>query len=166
MVEMANGISSVRCNANYPKYIERKRQNAAFMGLASGTLGTSIAALHLTKNKVALKHPVLMAVCATTAFLGTMFGITQLSSLSKQMEVFNPGKNALIKDQNQGKAVQNDTVENSKNQEKEERAKRTINYFVKSNPVLNPLGAFGYQVNPNLESSSLDSPIVDVLSIK
>ena len=85
-----------------------------------------------------------MAVCATTAFLGTMFGITQLSSLSKQMEVFNPGKNALIKDQNQGKAVQNDTVENSKNQEKEERAKRTINYFVKSNPVLNPLGAFGY----------------------
>ena len=51
-----------------------------------------------------------MAVCATTAFLGTMFGITQLSSLSKQMEVFNPGKNALIKDQNQGKAVQNDTV--------------------------------------------------------
>lgn len=112
---MANGISSVRCNANYPKYIERKRQNAAFMGLASGTLGTSIAALHLTKNKVALKHPVLMAVCATTAFLGTMFGITQLSSLSKQMEVFNPGKNALIKDQNQGKAVQNDTVENSKN---------------------------------------------------
>ncbi len=166
MVEMANGISSVRCNANYPKYIERKRQNAAFMGLASGTLGTSIAALHLTKNKVALKHPVLMAVCATTAFLGTMFGITQLSSLSKQMEVFNPGKNALIKDQNQGKAVQNDTVENSKNQEKEERAKRTINYFVKSNPVLNPLGAFGYQVNPNLESSPLDSPIVDVLSIK
>lgn len=163
---MANGISSVRCNANYPKYIERKRQNAAFMGLASGTLGTSIAALHLTKNKVALKHPVLMAVCATTAFLGTMFGITQLSSLSKQMEVFNPGKNALIKDQNQGKAVQNDTVENSKNQEKEERAKRTINYFVKSNPVLNPLGAFGYQVNPNLESSPLDSPIVDVLSIK
>lgn len=106
------------------------------------------------------------AVCATTAFLGTMFGITQLSSLSKQMEVFNPGKNALIKDQNQGKAVQNDTVENSKNQEKEERAKRTINYFVKSNPVLNPLGAFGYQVNPNLESSPLDSPIVDVLSIK
>ena len=166
MVEMANGISSVRCNANYPKYIERKRQNAVFMGLASGTLGTSIAALHLTKNKVALKHPVLMAVCATTAFLGTMFGITQLSSLSKQMEVFNPGKNALIKDQNQGKAVQNDTVENSKNQEKEERAKRTINYFVKSNPVLNPLGAFGYQVNPNLESSPLDSPIVDVLSIK
>ena len=166
MVEMANGISSVRCNANYPKYIERKRQNAAFMGLASGTLGTSIAALHLTKNKVALKHPVLMAVCATTAFLGTMFGITQLSSLSKQMEVFNPGKNALIKDQNQGKAVQNDTVENSKNQEKEERAKWTINYFVKSNPVLNPLGAFGYQVNPNLESSPLDSPIVDVLSIK
>ena len=166
MVEMANGISSVRCNANYPKYIERKRQNAAFMGLASGTLGTSIAALHLTKNKVALKHPVLMAVCATTAFLGTMFGITQLSSLSKQMEVFNPGKNALIKDQNQGKAVQNDTVENSKNQEKDERAKRTINYFVKSNPVLNPLGAFGYQVNPNLESSPLDSPIVDVLSIK
>ena len=166
MVEMANGISSVRCNANYPKYIERKRQNAAFMGLASGTLGTSIAALHLTKNKVALKHPVLMAVCATTAFLGTMFGITQLSSLSKQMEVFNPGKNALIKDQNQGKAVQNDTVENSKNQEKEERAKRTINYFLKSNPVLNPLGAFGYQVNPNLESSPLDSPIVDVLSIK
>ena len=163
---MANGISSVRCNANYPKYIERKRQNAAFMGLASGTLGTSIAALHLTKNKVALKHPVLMAVCATTAFLGTMFGITQLSSLSHQMEVFNPGKNALIKDQNQGKAVQNDTVENSKNQEKEERAKRTINYFVKSNPVLNPLGAFGYQVNPNLESSPLDSPIVDVLSIK
>lgn len=163
---MANGISSVRCNANYPKYIERKRQNAAFMGLASGTLGTSIAALHLTKNKVALKHPVLMAVCATTAFLGTMFGITQLSSLSKQMEVFNPGKNTLIKDQNQGKAVQNDTVENSKNQEKEERAKRTINYFVKSNPVLNPLGAFGYQVNPNLESSPLDSPIVDVLSIK
>ena len=163
---MANGISSVRCNANYPKYIERKRQNAVFMGLASGTLGTSIAALHLTKNKVALKHPVLMAVCATTAFLGTMFGITQLSSLSKQMEVFNPGKNALIKDQNQGKAVQNDTVENSKNQEKEERAKRTINYFVKSNPVLNPLGAFGYQVNPNLESSPLDSPIVDVLSIK
>ena len=163
---MANGISSVRCNANYPKYIERKRQNAAFMGLASGTLGTSIAALHLTKNKVALKHPVLMAVCATTAFLGTMFGITQLSSLSKQMEVFNPGKNALIKDQNQGKAVQNDTVENSKNQEKDERAKRTINYFVKSNPVLNPLGAFGYQVNPNLESSPLDSPIVDVLSIK
>lgn len=163
---MANGISSVRCNANYPKYIERKRQNAAFMGLASGTLGTSIAALHLTKNKVALKHPVLMAVCATTAFLGTMFGITQLSSLSKQMEVFNPGKNALIKDQNQGKAVQNDTVENSKNQEKEERAKRTINYFLKSNPVLNPLGAFGYQVNPNLESSPLDSPIVDVLSIK
>lgn len=163
---MANGISSVRCNANYPKYIERKRQNAAFMGLASGTLGTSIAALHLTKNKVALKHPVLMAVCATTAFLGTMFGITQLSSLSKQMEVFNPGKNALIKDQNQGKAVQNDTVENSKNQEKEERAKRTINYFVKSNPVLNPLGAFGYQVNPNLESTPLDSPIVDVLSIK
>ena len=163
---MANGISSVRCNANYPKYIERKRQNAAFMGLASGTLGTSIAALHLTKNKVALKHPVLMAVCATTAFLGTMFGITQLSSLSKQMEVFNPGKNALIKDQNQGKAVQNDTVENSKNQEKGERAKRTINYFVKSNPVLNPLGAFGYQVNPNLESSPLDSPIVDVLSIK
>lgn len=163
---MANGISSVRCNANYPKYIERKRQNAAFMGLASGTLGTSIAALHLTKNKVALKHPVLMAVCATTAFLGTMFGITQLSSLSKQMEVFNPGKNALIKDQNQGKVVQNDTVENSKNQEKEERAKRTINYFVKSNPVLNPLGAFGYQVNPNLESSPLDSPIVDVLSIK
>lgn len=166
MVEMANGISSVRCNANYPKYIERKRQNAAFMGLASGTLGTSIAALHLTKNKVALKHPVLMAVCATTAFLGTMFGITQLSSLSKQMEVFNPGKNALIKEQNQGKAVQNDTVENSKNQEKEERAKRTINYFVKSNPVLNPFGAFGYQVNPNLESSPLDSPIVDVLSIK
>lgn len=163
---MANGISSVRCNANYPKYIERKRQNAAFMGLASGTLGTSIAALHLTKNKVALKHPVLMAVCATTAFLGTMFGITQLSSLSKQMEVFNPGKNTLIKDQNQGKAVQNDTVENSKNQEKEERAKRTINYFLKSNPVLNPLGAFGYQVNPNLESSPLDSPIVDVLSIK
>lgn len=163
---MANGISSVRCNANYPKYIERKRQNAAFMGLASGTLGTSIAALYLTKNKVALKHPVLMAVCATTAFLGTMFGITQLSSLSKQMEVFNPGKNALIKDQNQGKAVQNDTVENSKNQEKEERAKRTINYFVKSNPVLNPLGAFGYQVNPNLESTPLDSPIVDVLSIK
>lgn len=163
---MANGISSVRCNANYPKYIERKRQNAAFMGLASGTLGTSIAALHLTKNKVALKHPVLMAVCATTAFLGTMFGITQLSSLSKQMEVFNPGKNTLIKDQNQGEAVQNDTVENSKNQEKEERAKRTINYFVKSNPVLNPLGAFGYQVNPNLESSPLDSPIVDVLSIK
>lgn len=163
---MANGISSVRCNANYPKYIERKRKNAAFMGLASGTLGTSIAALHLTKNKVALKHPVLMAVCATTAFLGTMFGITQLSSLSKQMEVFNPGKNALIKDQNQGKAVQNDTVENSKNQEKEERAKRTINYFVKSNPVLNPLGAFEYQVNPNLESTPLDSPIVDVLSIK
>lgn len=159
---MANGISSVRCNANYPKYIERKRQNAVFMGLASGTLGTSIAALHLTKNKVALKHPVLMAVCATTAFLGTMFGITQLSSLSKQMEV----KNTLIKEQNQGKAVQNDTVENSKNQEKEERAKRTINYFVKSNPVLNPLGAFGYQVNPNLESSPLDSPIVDVLSIK
>ncbi len=150
MVEMANGISSVRCNANYPKYIERKRQNAAFMGLASGTLGTSIAALHLTKNKVALKHPVLMAVCATTAFLGTMFGITQLSSLSKQMEVFNPGKNALIKDQNQGKVVQNDTVENSKNQEKEERAKRMINYLVNSNPEFNPFGAFEYQLNPNL----------------
>ena len=147
---MANGISSVRCNANYPKYIERKRQNAAFMGLASGTLGTSIAALHLTKNKVALKHPVLMAVCATTAFLGTMFGITQLSSLSKQMEVFNPGKNALIKDQNQGKVVQNDTVENSKNQEKEERAKRMINYLVNSNPEFNPFGAFEYQLNPNL----------------
>ncbi len=149
-------VNNSYCNASYPKYLERKRQNGIFLSLAGGTTAASVGALHFTKNAFAAKHPVLMTVGAALGLLGTIGGLCIASSASKQIRNMN----------NSEQKTENINVEvvNRENDNNQDRSKQAINHMIKSNPMLNPMGYMSHAVNPALDSSPLDNPCLPTIA--
>ena len=143
-------------NASYPKYLENKRRTGAYITMASGTLGTSVAALHFLKTPFAQRNPWLLATGAALSLLGGIIGVSQMSSASKEIKKHSEQVAGAT---NLEYTPEKDTVALAKADDKDERAKRYMNHLIMSNPVYNPFGANIHALNPTIDATPLDSPI-------
>lgn len=85
-------------NASYPKYLEKRRNNGAFLALSGGTLGTSAVALKLVNNSFALKNPKLLLGAAIVAFAASIFGISEMGSSTKELKKYQTEQNNQMMD--------------------------------------------------------------------
>ena len=143
-------------NASYPKYLENKRRTGAYITMASGTLGTSVAALHFLKTPFAKKNPWLLATGAALSLLGGIFGVSQMSSASKEIK---KNSEQVAGATNLEYTPEKDTVDLNRTDDKNDRYKKFMNHMIMSNPVYNPLGANVHALNPTIDSTPIDSPI-------
>ena len=153
-------VNSHSMNASYPKYLENKKRVAAYGLMVSGTLGTSVAALHFLKAPIAKKNPWLLATGAVISLLGTVISASKFSSASDEIKKMQKHSQEVVEVKNLEYAPESDSVVvNKKEDEKKERHERAINYMIMSNPVYNPTGAYAHAINPNAKSLPIDSPI-------
>ena len=155
----AVSTNSYSMNASYPKYVENKKRSGTLLLMGSGTLGVGVAALHFSKSSFAKKNPWLLATGAALSLLGTVVGVSNLSSASKDIKNLANQSQQAVETKNLEYAPEKDTLSINKKNEEQERAKQAINHMAMSNPLINPTGYLVHATNPTVETSPLDSPV-------